>query len=73
MRKIPNTFSRVEGGLKDHEILFSRVIDRSVRPLFQKGFSFETQLNAQVLGSDGVFVPDVFSYAFLGINSDFLL
>ena len=60
MRKIPNTFSRVEGGLKDHEILFSRVIDRSVRPLFQKGFSFETQLNAQVLGSDGVFVPDVF-------------
>ena len=42
--KIPNTFMRREGAPKEREILCSRVIDRSVRPLFPKGFYYETQV-----------------------------
>ena len=34
-RKIPGSFTRREGKASDTEILFSRLIDRSIRPFFQ--------------------------------------
>ncbi|KAG6546742.1 hypothetical protein Mapa_011931 [Marchantia paleacea] len=59
--KIPNTFMRREGGPNERELLCGRVIDRSIRPLFPKGFFFETQIIANVLCSDGDQDPDVLS------------
>ncbi|ETW01184.1 polyribonucleotide nucleotidyltransferase [Aphanomyces invadans] len=48
---IPGTFKRREMG-SDAEVLKSRVIDRIVRPLFPKGYSFETQILATVQSFD---------------------
>lgn len=59
--KIPNTFMRQEGAPKERELLCSRVIDRSIRPLFPKGFFYDTQIMANVLCSDGDQDPDVLS------------
>ncbi|XP_002976027.2 polyribonucleotide nucleotidyltransferase 2, mitochondrial isoform X2 [Selaginella moellendorffii] len=57
--KIPNTFMRREGAPKERELLCGRVIDRSIRPLFPKGYYFETQIMANVLCSDGEQDPDI--------------
>ena len=57
--KIPLTFMRREGAPKERELLCGRVIDRSIRPLFPKGFFFDTQIMANVLSSDGEQDPDV--------------
>eukprot|EP00897_Mesotaenium_endlicherianum_P009777 jgi/Mesen1/8828/ME000053S08231 len=57
--KIPATFMRREGAPKEREILCGRVIDRSIRPLFPKGFYFDTQVSASVLCSDGELDPDI--------------
>ncbi len=50
--KIPGGFFRREGRPNEREILTSRVIDRSIRPLFPKGYCHETQLVATVLSVD---------------------
>lgn len=39
---------------RDHEILTSRIVDRSIRPLFPEGWSKETQLLETVMSFDGV-------------------
>ncbi|XP_031495685.1 LOW QUALITY PROTEIN: polyribonucleotide nucleotidyltransferase 2, mitochondrial [Nymphaea colorata] len=57
--KIPNTFMRREGAPKERELLCGRVIDRSIRPLFPKGFFHEVQVMANVISSDGEQDPDV--------------
>lgn len=57
--KIPNTFMRREGAPKERELLCGRVIDRSIRPLFPKGFYDDVQVIANVLSSDGEQDPDV--------------
>ncbi|KAL4187335.1 hypothetical protein AMTRI_Chr09g18510 [Amborella trichopoda] len=57
--KIPNTFMRREGAPKERELLCGRVIDRSIRPLFPKGFVHDVQVMANVLSSDGEQDPDV--------------
>ena len=49
---IPPTFTRREGAPKDREILAMRVIDRTLRPLFPKGWSQETMIQSIVLASD---------------------
>ncbi len=41
-----------EGGLVDESILLSRLIDRSIRPLFPKGFKNEVQVIVTVLSND---------------------
>jgi polyribonucleotide nucleotidyltransferase len=41
-----------EGGPSDTAILFGRIIDRSVRPLFASGFKYEVQLMVTVLSND---------------------
>ncbi len=49
--KIPGGFFKREGKPSDEEILCSRLIDRSIRPLFPKGFRHETQIIATVLSA----------------------
>ena len=50
--KIPGGFFKREGRPNENEILTSRVIDRSIRPLFPKGYSYETQVVGTVLSFD---------------------
>ncbi len=50
--RIPGGFFKREGRPTDHEVLISRFIDRPVRPLFPKGFHYETQIIATVLSAD---------------------
>ncbi len=50
--KIPGGFFKREGRPNEKEILTSRIIDRSIRPLFPKGYYSETQLVATVLSVD---------------------
>ena len=57
--KIPGGFFKREARPGEHEVLTSRVTDRSIRPLFPKGFKNETQVMITVLQSDGENNPDV--------------
>jgi polyribonucleotide nucleotidyltransferase len=50
--KFPGGFFKREGRLNEREILTSRMIDRSIRPLFPKGYTFETQIMATLLSAD---------------------
>ncbi|MDD5723541.1 MAG: polyribonucleotide nucleotidyltransferase [Syntrophales bacterium] len=50
--KIPGGFFKREGRLNEKEILTSRIIDRSIRPLFPQGYVHETQIVATVLSVD---------------------
>jgi polyribonucleotide nucleotidyltransferase len=50
--KIPGGFFKREGRPNEKETLTSRLIDRPIRPLFPKGWSFETQVIALVLSAD---------------------
>lgn len=47
--KIPGSFFKREGRPSEKEILFSRLIDRPLRPLFADGFNDEVQVIATVL------------------------
>ncbi|MCA9550371.1 MAG: polyribonucleotide nucleotidyltransferase [Myxococcales bacterium] len=57
--KIPGGFYKREGRPRDHETLMSRIIDRSMRPLFPKTWRCETQVIATVLSYDPDFPTDV--------------
>jgi len=57
--RIPGGFFKREGKSRDKEILTSRLIDRSIRPLFPEGFTHEVQISAMVLSSDSVNNPDI--------------
>ncbi|RZF43079.1 hypothetical protein LSTR_LSTR001257 [Laodelphax striatellus] len=59
--RIPTNFLRRELGPSEHEILVSRVIDRSLRPLFPAGFNYETQLVVNLLAVDGIHDPEILS------------
>lgn len=50
--KIPGGFFKREARPREKEILTSRLIDRSIRPLFPEGFRNSVQVNAVVLSSD---------------------
>ncbi len=50
--KIPGGFFKREGKLRDDETLTSRLIDRSIRPLFSKGWACESQVIATVFSAD---------------------
>ena len=65
--KIPGGFFKREGRLADREVLVSRFIDRSIRPLFADGYNDETQVTATVLSSDPDFAPDI--AAFVGASA----
>ena len=57
--KIPGGFFKREGRPNEKETLTSRVIDRPIRPLFPKGWPYETQIVALVLSADLANDPDV--------------
>ncbi len=57
--KIPGGFLKREGRPKDKEILVSRLIDRPMRPLFDKAFGREIQIVPTVISSDMVHTPDI--------------
>ncbi|XP_051866981.1 polyribonucleotide nucleotidyltransferase 1, mitochondrial [Pristis pectinata] len=57
--RIPTTYLRRELGYTDNEILTSRVIDRSIRPLFPSGYFYDTQVICNLLAVDGINDPDV--------------
>jgi polyribonucleotide nucleotidyltransferase len=58
--RIPGSFFRREiGRPSEKETLTSRLIDRPIRPLFPKGYSFETQVMATVMSVDQENEPDV--------------
>jgi len=59
--KIPAGFFKREGRPSENEILVSRLIDRSIRPLLPKGLLNEVQIIAIVLSSDGQNDPDILS------------
>jgi polyribonucleotide nucleotidyltransferase len=50
--KIPGGFFKREGRPTEEEILAGRLIDRSIRPLFPKGFKNEVQVFVYVLSAD---------------------
>ncbi len=57
--RIPgNYFRREIGRPSEKETLTARLIDRPIRPLFPKGYSFETQVIATVLSMDKENDPD---------------
>ncbi len=57
--KIPGGFLKREGRPKDKEILVSRLIDRPMRPLFDKAFGREIQIVPTVVSSDMTNPPDI--------------
>ncbi len=57
--KIPGGFFKREGRLNEKEILTSRIIDRSIRPLFPEGYVYETQIVATVLSVDDEHDSDI--------------
>lgn len=57
--KFPGGFSKREGKPSDREVLVSRLIDRSLRPLFHEGFRNETQIICQVLSYDPNYAPEI--------------
>ena len=50
--KFPGGFIKREAKPSEFETLTSRVVDRSIRPLFPSGFRFPTQLTVMVLSTD---------------------
>ncbi|GAA7098025.1 polyribonucleotide nucleotidyltransferase [Helicobacter pylori] len=50
--KIPSGFIKREGRAQDFEILTSRLIDRTLRPLFPKDYRYPTQITLMVLSHD---------------------
>ena len=57
--KIPGGFFKREGRPTTKEILTMRLIDRSIRPLFPKGFRQEVQVMSRVFGYDGETSADI--------------
>lgn len=57
--RFPGGFMKREGRASEVEILSSRLIDRTLRPLFPKGYYNDTQVIASVVSADGENFADV--------------
>ncbi|WMC20257.1 MAG: polyribonucleotide nucleotidyltransferase [Enterobacteriaceae bacterium PSpyr] len=57
--KIPGSFYRREGRPNEREIIISRLIDRSIRPLFSKNLNLEIQIIATVISLNPLINPDI--------------
>ncbi len=57
--KIPGGFFKREGRPTEKEILRSRLIDRSIRPLFASYLRRDVQVVAKVLSADPAYPPDI--------------
>lgn len=56
--RIPGSFFKREARLNDYEILTSRLIDRSLRPLFPEDYFCEVQVLVSLISSDAEVMPD---------------
>jgi len=56
--KIPGNFFRRETKLSDYEILVSRMVDRTMRPLFPDTYLNETQVIINLISGDAETMPD---------------
>ncbi len=65
--RIPGGFFKRDGRPNDYEILVSRLIDRSLRPFFPKGWRHDTQLIAILESYDPEYSPDIL--AGLGLSA----
>jgi len=65
--KIPGSFFRREARLSDREVLVSRFIDRSIRPLFPAGYRDDTSITCTVLSASEDASPDM--AAFVGASA----
>jgi len=65
--KFPGGFIKREGRPSDGEILSARVIDRTLRPLFPKGFKNEVQVFVYVLSADQENDADVLGLTAAGL------
>jgi polyribonucleotide nucleotidyltransferase len=59
--RIPGGYFKREGRPSEKEVLTSRLIDRPIRPLIPKDFTFATQIIVTVLSADQDNDPDVLS------------
>ena len=57
--RIPGGFLKREARLSDSETLFSRIIDRPLRPAFEENYLAETLITATVLSHDLIHPSDV--------------
>ncbi len=57
--KIPGGYFKREGRPSEKEILTCRMTDRPLRPLFPKGYLYDTQIIATLLSADGENDPDI--------------
>lgn len=58
-RRIRSGYIKREGKLSDQEIIVTRIIDRSIRPLVKKGFHYEIHVTCTLLSHDGETNPDI--------------
>lgn len=56
--RIPTNFLRRELGPSEREILTSRLIDRSLRPLFPTNYNYDTQIVCNTLAVDSMYPPE---------------
>src|SRR6478672_8831537 len=56
--RIPGSFFKREGRLNDYEVLISRLIDRSLRPLFPDDYYCDVQVLITLISSDPEVMPD---------------
>jgi len=56
--RIPGSFFRREAKLSDYEVLISRIVDRTLRPLFPSNFHADTQVAITLISSDQNIMPD---------------
>ena len=57
--KFPGGYFKREGRPSEKEILTCRMTDRPLRPLFPKGYLYDTQIIGVLLSADGEHDPDV--------------
>src|SRR6186713_3463790 len=57
--KFPGGYFKREGRPTEKEILTCRMTDRPLRPLFPKGYLFDTQIVALLLSADGANDSDI--------------
>ncbi|KAJ0173479.1 hypothetical protein K1T71_010628 [Dendrolimus kikuchii] len=56
--RIPTNFFRRELGPTEREVLTSRLIDRSLRPLFPSNYNYDTQIVCNMLAMDSTNPPE---------------
>src|ERR1700745_1612698 len=59
--KFPGGYFKREGRPTEKETLTSRMTDRPLRPLFPKGYFYDTQVISVLLSADGENDPDILS------------